>query len=191
MSIQYSLIAKDKEVVLVEYKEFSGNFQQLVRQLMPKLKSNSKQTFEAGKYKDNNFSTSFHCLTDGNLQFICMTDSSVKKVKAYKFLDSIKQKFYSTFQMNQINTAIAYGLPFIEELRNGMVTIDLYQNHFNYNIEEEDKAEAVLKELVDARDIIVEDLSKDFPKEIRQRTRERNKDKCYINKNRRVKRDLI
>lgn len=50
MSIQYSLIAKDKEVILAEYTEFSGNFQQLVRQLMPKLRSNAKQTFEAGRY---------------------------------------------------------------------------------------------------------------------------------------------
>ena len=50
MSIQYSLIAKDRATMLAEYTEFSGNFQQLVRQLMPKLKSNTKQTFEAGKY---------------------------------------------------------------------------------------------------------------------------------------------
>ena len=49
MSIQYSLVAKDKETVLAEYTEFSGNFQQLVRQLMIKLKPGSKQTFEAGK----------------------------------------------------------------------------------------------------------------------------------------------
>lgn len=50
MSIQYAMIAKDKSTVLAEYTEFSGNFQQLARQLMPKLKSGAKQTFEAGTY---------------------------------------------------------------------------------------------------------------------------------------------
>ena len=50
MSIQYVMVAKDKNVVLAEYTDFSGNFQQLARQLMPKLKPGAKQTFEAGKY---------------------------------------------------------------------------------------------------------------------------------------------
>ena len=71
--------------------------------------------------KPNLYSTSFHCLADGNLVFICMTDASVKKTKAYKFLDTIKQKFYNTFQKEQIETAIAYGLPFTEHLRGAMV----------------------------------------------------------------------
>ena len=48
MSILYTLIAKDRDTVLSEYTEFSGNFQQLSRQLMLKLKPNSKQTFETG-----------------------------------------------------------------------------------------------------------------------------------------------
>lgn len=50
MSIQYALIAKNRDTILAEYTEFSGNFQQLVRQLMAKLKPGAKQTFEAGKY---------------------------------------------------------------------------------------------------------------------------------------------
>ena len=50
MSIQYALVAKDRETVLAEHTEFSGNFQQLVRQLMLKLKPGAKQTFEAGGY---------------------------------------------------------------------------------------------------------------------------------------------
>lgn len=49
MSVQYALVAKDKETVLAEYTEYSGNFQLLVKQLMIKLKPGAKQTFEAGK----------------------------------------------------------------------------------------------------------------------------------------------
>ena len=48
MSIQYALVAKDRHIVLAEHTDYSGNFQQIVRQLMDKLTSDKKQTFEAG-----------------------------------------------------------------------------------------------------------------------------------------------
>eukprot|EP00826_Nyctotherus_ovalis_P034159 TRINITY_DN2804_c0_g1_i6.p1 TRINITY_DN2804_c0_g1~~TRINITY_DN2804_c0_g1_i6.p1 ORF type:complete len:146 (+),score=4.44 TRINITY_DN2804_c0_g1_i6:77-514(+) len=114
MPIQYALIAKDKDTILAEYTDYSGNFQQLVRQLMAKLRPSAKQTFEAGN-------TSFHCLADGKLVFICMTDAAMKKAKAYKFLEEIKKRFYDTYQQDQISTAISFGLPFAEQLRASMV----------------------------------------------------------------------
>jgi hypothetical protein len=49
MSILYALVAKDRDIVLSEYTEFSGNFQQLIRQLMLKLRPNARQTFENGQ----------------------------------------------------------------------------------------------------------------------------------------------
>ena len=54
-----------------------------------------------------------------------MTDASVKKMKAYKFLEGIKKKFYDTYQKEQISAAIAYGLPFGDKLRNAMVGLGL------------------------------------------------------------------
>lgn len=56
-----------------------------------------------------------------------MTDVSVKKMKAYKFLEGIKEKFYDAYQPDQIKAAIAYGLPFGEQLRNAMVNFALRQ----------------------------------------------------------------
>ena len=60
-------------------------------------------------------------MTEDNLVFLCMTDASVKKIKAYKFLEAIKQKFYNTFQKDQIKNAVAYGLPFVEQIKGTMV----------------------------------------------------------------------
>ena len=48
--IQYALVAKDRETILAEYTKFSGNFQQAMRMLLPKLKPGNKQTLEADKY---------------------------------------------------------------------------------------------------------------------------------------------
>ena len=50
-----------------------------------------------------------------------MTDASVKKMKAYKFLEGVKQKFHDTYQPDQIKAAIAYSLPFTEQLRGAIV----------------------------------------------------------------------
>ena len=47
--ILYALVGKDRDVVLAEFTDFSGNFQQLCRQLMLKLKPNARQTFEHNK----------------------------------------------------------------------------------------------------------------------------------------------
>ena len=50
-----------------------------------------------------------------------MTDASMKKAKAYNFLEEIKKRFYNAYQQHQIETAISYGLPFEDQLRAAMV----------------------------------------------------------------------
>ncbi len=104
-------------------------------------------------------------MSEDNLIFICMTDASVKKARAYKFLETIKEKFRNTYDKQQIDNAIPYGLEaFGEQLRTTIVLgfrFDNFfvKNQFNYNVEEEDKAETVLKELVDTKDVMVHQLS--------------------------------
>lgn len=49
MSIIYSLIAKDFGVVLSEYTEYSGNFQQITRMILKKVHQNCKYTIEYDK----------------------------------------------------------------------------------------------------------------------------------------------
>ena len=45
MSIKYSLITKENDKVLTEFTEFTGNFEQISRQLLKKIKPESRGTF--------------------------------------------------------------------------------------------------------------------------------------------------
>lgn len=45
MSIIYSLIARGKDAVLVEYMTASGNFPQITRNLLKKVQRNAKYSF--------------------------------------------------------------------------------------------------------------------------------------------------
>lgn len=49
MSIFYSLIAKSFDVVLCEYTEYLGNFQQITRILLRNIKKNTKMTIDYDK----------------------------------------------------------------------------------------------------------------------------------------------
>jgi hypothetical protein len=49
MPIFYSLISKTSDVVLCEHAEYQGNFQQISRVLLRKLKKNSKYSIEYDK----------------------------------------------------------------------------------------------------------------------------------------------
>ena len=62
MSILYALISKDQDVVLTEYTEYSGNFQQITRALLRKVHTNTKYTIEYDKYKYQQDSR-FHSVT--------------------------------------------------------------------------------------------------------------------------------
>ncbi len=65
--------------------------------------------------------THFHCLSTKNLMFICMADQSLRKMRAFKFLEEIKERFCREYTPERINQAIAGGLPFSNVLRERMV----------------------------------------------------------------------
>ena len=44
MSIIYTLIIKDKNIIMAEYTEYNGNFEQVSRNLIGKVKKNHKAT---------------------------------------------------------------------------------------------------------------------------------------------------
>ena len=49
MSIIFSLISRNSDVVLCEHTDFAGNFQQISRMLLRKIKKNSKFSIEYDK----------------------------------------------------------------------------------------------------------------------------------------------
>ena len=45
------------------------------------------------------------------------------RYKAFKFLSTLQEKFLSMYSPHQIQNAVAYGLPFQEEIKRLMVLI--------------------------------------------------------------------
>ncbi len=51
MSLIFALISRGNDVVLCEHTEYTGNFQQISRMLIRKIKKNSKYSIQYDKYK--------------------------------------------------------------------------------------------------------------------------------------------
>mmetsp|Transcript_77661 Transcript_77661/g.107401 ORF Transcript_77661/g.107401 Transcript_77661/m.107401 type:complete len:91 (+) Transcript_77661:22-294(+) len=90
MSIIYSLVAKDPEVVLSDYTSYEGNFQQICMQLLNKVEAYSKKTFETEEYF-------FHYINEDGLTCFCMTNKSFNKKVAFAFLCDIKKTFLNYY----------------------------------------------------------------------------------------------
>ena len=50
MSIVYTLIARSNKIVLTDYTEYSGNFQQISVVLLKKIKKNIRCTIEYNRF---------------------------------------------------------------------------------------------------------------------------------------------
>lgn len=70
MTIFYALLAKKKNIVLAEYTEYSGNFQQYTMQLMSRIENDTKKTFELEEFF-------FHYINEDGLTVLCMSDKNV------------------------------------------------------------------------------------------------------------------
>ena len=79
MSIFYALIAKNFDVILSEYTEHTGNFQQITRILLYKIKANhSNNENNQGIYhiqNDNNYL--FNYIIKNNIIFLCMSFNDI------------------------------------------------------------------------------------------------------------------
>jgi hypothetical protein len=70
MTIFYALLAKGKNIILAEYTEYSGNFQQYTMQLMQRIEADTKKTFELEEFL-------FHYINEDGLTVLCMTDKEM------------------------------------------------------------------------------------------------------------------
>ena len=88
--------------------------------------------------------------TDG-LIFLCLADNATKTDVAYSFIETIKDRFFRKYTLEQVNKAITFGINFTDELK---ATIEDYNNS-----PEPDKAKAVIAELSDVKNSTAENLS--------------------------------
>jgi len=102
---------------LVKFTEYSGNFDELLQQILPKIfKTNGiKMTFNYEDY-------CFHYIYDNTIIYFCVTKNVYDKFKAFQFLERIKSKFESQYQ-KRVYTALpfAFQTEFLPTLANETV----------------------------------------------------------------------
>jgi hypothetical protein len=122
MSIILSLIAKFPDVVLSEYSDFTGNFHQITRVILQKLKPDCKYLFEYGKYK-------YYYINENKITYLCLCDG-IPDYTAFAFLGDVKKKVLQEYEIEKILSFKANQLKgFADELKNLMVL--LIQNSIN------------------------------------------------------------
>lgn len=116
MSIILSLIAKYPDIVLCEYSEFVGNFHQITRVVLQKLKPNCKYSIEYDRHK-------FYYINENQLTFLCLSDG-ISDETAFAFLGELKNKLFQTYELEKILSFKANQLTgFTDNLKQLMVSI--------------------------------------------------------------------
>lgn len=114
MSIILSLIAKFPDVVLCEYSDFVGNFQQITRVVLQKLKPNCKYSIEYDKRK-------YYYINENKITYLCLSDG-ISDEAAFAFLGELKKKLLQNYEIEKILSINANQLSgFTEELKGLMV----------------------------------------------------------------------
>jgi hypothetical protein len=114
MSIILSLIAKFPDIVLCEYSEFVGNFPQITRVVLQKLKPNSKYSVEYDKHK-------YYYINENKITYLCLSDGISDEV-AFAFLGDLKKKLLQNYEIEKILSLNANQLKgFTEDLKTLMV----------------------------------------------------------------------
>eukprot|EP00794_Sanderia_malayensis_P007506 gene7506-8337_t len=102
MSILYSVISRGT-TVLAKYASCSGNFQEITEHLLARIgPENSKMTYTQKNYL-------FHYIVENGIAYLCITDDSFERSKAFSFLTEVKKRFTRTYQ-NRIMTALPYAM---------------------------------------------------------------------------------
>jgi hypothetical protein len=119
MSIVYTIIAKEKDIILCDYSEYEGNFQNISLNLLKKTQDEARATFS---YNNEYY---FHYFNTLGITYMCMADGNISKETAYTYLEDIKTSLYSTFPQKDIEKARAYSLEarFREKIKGRMVIL--------------------------------------------------------------------
>jgi vesicle-associated membrane protein 7 len=117
MSIYYVLVAKRTDMILVDYTEYSGNFQQITIDLMKRIEPESRRTFELSEYL-------FHYINEDSLTILCMTSKEIQKKLAFAFLADVRKRLFDFYSPHELQNAKAFGLKtFGAELKEKVVSI--------------------------------------------------------------------
>ena len=117
MSIFYVLIAKRNDMILVNYTEYSGNFEQITIDLMKRIEPETKKTFELSDYL-------FHYINEDSLTILCMTSKDMQKKLSFAFLADVRKRLFDFYSPHELQNAKAFGLKtFASELKEKVVCV--------------------------------------------------------------------
>lgn len=117
MSIYYVLVAKRNDMILVDYTEYSGNFQQITIDLMKQIQPESNKTYELADYL-------FHYINEDSLTVLCMTSKDINRKLAFAFLVDVRKRLFDFYAPHELQNARAFGLKtFSSELKEKMVSV--------------------------------------------------------------------
>ena len=117
MSIYYVLVAKRNDMILVDYTEYSGNFQQITIDIMKRIEPDTKKTFELSDYL-------FHYINEDQLTIMCMTSNQTQSRLAFTFLADVRKRLLESYNTYELENAKAFALKtFTVELKDKMVSI--------------------------------------------------------------------
>ena len=175
MSIFYALIAKNFDLILSEYTDYTGNFQQITRMLLYKIKIN------INKYNNNNNKNIFliqydnynyNYLIKDNLIFLCMSfndqinygNSQINNYTIkdnnqniiYAFLLDVRKFFNTQYLPHQIEKFKSY------ELEDFNKTLNLLMNYYNGNPSFTKSGIPIGNIMNEEEKIIVENINKYF-----------------------------
>lgn len=147
MSIIFVIICRDFDKVLCEYTDYNGNFEQVTRSILKRIKTTPKASIQ---YGDEYL---FHFQTEENLTYLCMCDNKYPIETAFEFLNAIKESFLKTFKKEVISTAYAYS--FNRDFRN---TLQNKMKFFNNNnsSKSDDQIERFKKGLIDTKNTLLD-----------------------------------
>jgi vesicle-associated membrane protein 7 len=95
MSIYYVLIAKRNDMILVDYTEYSGNFQQITIDLMKQIQPESNKTYELADYL-------FHYINEDSLTVLCMTSKEINRKLAFAFLVDVRKRLFDFYAPHEL-----------------------------------------------------------------------------------------
>ena len=165
MSIFYALIAKNYDLILSEYTDYTGNFQQITRILLYKF-----------KLKEQNITNNIYCIQydrylynfiiKDNIIFLCISfkdnknnfsfNSSDENILIYAFLYDLQKFFFTQYNFIEIEKSKSYEY---QEFDN---TIQLLIEYYNERPKFTKSGLPVYNFINEDKKIIIENLNRYF-----------------------------
>ena len=163
LSIVYAVIARSRKIILTDYTEYSGNFQQATLKILSKIQKDSVCEIDYAPY--NVFYED-----ERDVTFILIGEN-IKTEVGFSFLSDVKKKFFSQYDDNKLQNSFSY---YLREFSSEIKTIVRFYEDNQYYIKPDvltdsngKKIKIVKKEI---RDILPSDEVIDIKSEKVQKT---------------------